>query len=70
MDDQTKPKRKMRCPICEKDSQPDTKPFCSARCAEIDLWKWLSASYVLPGDDDEPQCSEFGTSEETFRSTH
>ena len=38
----------MRCPICAKASVPDYKPFCSRRCADIDLGRWLNESYVLP----------------------
>ncbi|MBS0564456.1 MAG: DNA gyrase inhibitor YacG [Proteobacteria bacterium] len=41
----------MACPICHKDSDPKYRPFCSRRCADIDLGRWLSGSYVLPGDE-------------------
>jgi endogenous inhibitor of DNA gyrase (YacG/DUF329 family) len=39
----------MTCPICKKPSSPEHKPFCSKRCADIDLGRWLTDSYVLPG---------------------
>lgn len=38
-----------RCPICRKPTQHDYRPFCSKRCADIDLKRWLSEDYVLPG---------------------
>lgn len=39
-----------RCPVCEKlPPAPDFKPFCSKRCADIDLGRWLKGDYVVPG---------------------
>lgn len=38
------------CPICGKPSAPRYKPFCSARCADIDLGRWLKGNYVIPGE--------------------
>lgn len=37
------------CPICGKPSVQAFHPFCSARCADIDLNRWLSGAYVIPG---------------------
>jgi uncharacterized protein len=34
-----------RCPICGKASVPRHQPFCSARCADIDLGRWLKGNY-------------------------
>ncbi len=39
----------MTCPICNKPSHPVHKPFCSRRCAEVDLGRWMTDSYKLPG---------------------
>ena len=39
----------MSCPICQTDSDPKYRPFCSRRCADIDLGRWLTGSYVIPG---------------------
>ena len=36
------------CPICGKPSAQAVHPFCSARCADIDLNRWLSGAYVIP----------------------
>jgi endogenous inhibitor of DNA gyrase (YacG/DUF329 family) len=43
------------CPECGKPSSPATAPFCSPRCRDVDLNRWLSDSYRIPaaGDDDE-----------------
>ena len=44
----------MTCPICKKPSDPAYRPFCSKRCADVDLGKWLSGHYAIPGEDAEP----------------
>ncbi|AWI89412.1 DNA gyrase inhibitor YacG [Methylobacterium sp. DM1] len=41
------------CPICGKPAKPETKPFCSPRCADIDLGRWLGERYVILGPEDE-----------------
>jgi endogenous inhibitor of DNA gyrase (YacG/DUF329 family) len=44
------------CVICGKPESLDYAPFCSKRCADIDLHRWLGGSYIVPGtagDDDE-----------------
>ncbi|WP_297491179.1 DNA gyrase inhibitor YacG [Acidocella sp.] len=38
----------MKCPICRKPALPEHKPFCSPRCAEVDLGRWLTDEYRLP----------------------
>jgi hypothetical protein len=42
---------KTACPICKKPADPEFRPFCSSRCAHVDLQRWLSGSYALPGDE-------------------
>lgn len=42
------------CPICGKPTDEKFKPFCSKRCADVDLNRWLTGSYVIPARDDEP----------------
>ena len=42
----------MTCPICRKETDPKYRPFCSKRCADIDLGRWLTGGYVIPGDAD------------------
>jgi len=40
------------CPICGKPATDAAKPFCSKRCSDIDLNRWLKGSYVVPGRPD------------------
>ena len=41
------------CPICGKPAVQATRPFCSSRCRDVDLNRWLKGSYVIPGRDDD-----------------
>ncbi|MFD0916218.1 DNA gyrase inhibitor YacG [Pseudahrensia aquimaris] len=41
------------CPQCERPSQRGTYPFCSKRCADLDLGEWLSGGYTISGSGDE-----------------
>ena len=48
-----------QCPVCGKPADEKYRPFCSKRCADIDLGRWLKESYRVPtdeppGDGDEP----------------
>ncbi|SLN52152.1 DNA gyrase inhibitor YacG [Pseudoruegeria aquimaris] len=46
----------MSCPICKKESARAYRPFCSKRCADVDLGRWLSESYSIPAAaEDEPE---------------
>jgi endogenous inhibitor of DNA gyrase (YacG/DUF329 family) len=44
------------CPICSKPASSEHAPFCSRRCADVDLHRWLSGRYAIPAaeaeDDD------------------
>ena len=40
-----------KCPICGKPAVEASKPFCSERCRDVDLGKWLMGAYVVPGAD-------------------
>ena len=39
----------MACPICSKPAQKPYAPFCSRRCADVDLSRWLKGGYAIPG---------------------
>jgi len=39
------------CPICGRPSQPSERPFCSKRCAMIDLNRWLGGNYRIPTEE-------------------
>jgi endogenous inhibitor of DNA gyrase (YacG/DUF329 family) len=41
------------CPICGKPATHEHRPFCSRRCARIDLHRWLGEEYRLPAEDDD-----------------
>lgn len=43
----------MSCPICQRESDAKFRPFCSKRCADIDLAKWFSGTYAIPSKDPE-----------------
>ncbi|MBY0530471.1 MAG: DNA gyrase inhibitor YacG [Xanthobacteraceae bacterium] len=40
------------CPICGKLASEKFRPFCSKRCADVDLHRWLSGGYAIPGTED------------------
>jgi uncharacterized protein len=43
------------CPICAKPPEAGFVPFCSKRCADIDLHSWLKGGYAIPGAPVSPQ---------------
>ncbi len=43
----------MTCPICEKETIKQYRPFCSRRCADVDLGKWLTGAYAVPTQDED-----------------
>jgi hypothetical protein len=51
-------RRTRRCPICGKPASEATRPFCSPRCRDVDLNRWLSGTYVVPAADDDAEEGE------------
>ena len=48
-------------PLARKVGKPAakaTRPFCSSRCRDVDLNRWLSGSYVVPAAEDDPEEGE------------
>jgi endogenous inhibitor of DNA gyrase (YacG/DUF329 family) len=44
------------CPICGKPADAKLAPFCSARCADVDLNRWFAGAYAFPaGDEDDTE---------------
>ncbi|MGA7490309.1 MAG: DNA gyrase inhibitor YacG [Xanthobacteraceae bacterium] len=43
------------CPVCGKPSVPEFRPFCTRRCANVDLNRWLGGVYAVPVKDDEDE---------------
>lgn len=41
------------CPICGRPSMERFRPFCSKRCADVDLGNWLEGRYAIPVAEDE-----------------
>jgi endogenous inhibitor of DNA gyrase (YacG/DUF329 family) len=48
-------KNRKACPICGKPTDERFKPFCSKRCADVDLHRWFSGSYAIPVTEDEEE---------------
>ena len=40
--------QKAACPLCQQPAEATHAPFCSRRCAQLDLGKWLTGSYAIP----------------------
>ena len=44
-----------KCVICGKPQSQDSRPFCSKRCADVDLQRWFSGRYAIPAaEEDDP----------------
>jgi len=43
------------CPECGKPSARATYPFCSPRCKDVDLHRWMTGAYVIPAREDEDE---------------
>jgi uncharacterized protein len=41
------------CPICGKPAVAEYRPFCSKRCADVDLQRWFTGRYAIPVVEDE-----------------
>ncbi len=50
MTDKTTRKGGKACPICGRPAADPHRPFCSARCADIDLGRWFRESYRIPSN--------------------
>ncbi|WP_319826060.1 DNA gyrase inhibitor YacG [Thalassovita sp.] len=60
----------MTCPICKKPSDPVYRPFCSKRCADVDLAKWLGGEYAVPSNDPEDIEKAIEATEDALRKLH
>jgi endogenous inhibitor of DNA gyrase (YacG/DUF329 family) len=43
----------MSCPICSEKTDKNYRPFCSKRCADLDLGKWLTGAYAVPSQEND-----------------
>lgn len=49
----------MPCPICRAPTDPKYRPFCSRRCADVDLARWLNGVYAIPAEEeDDPDAAD------------
>lgn len=51
------------CPICKKVASVRFRPFCSQRCADLDLGRWLKGSYAIPAVEDDGVEDDSSTSQ-------
>lgn len=56
----TTAKKPPRCPICGRPRDPKHRPFCSARCRDVDLACWFNQVYSIPAaePDERPDARE------------
>ncbi|MTH63915.1 DNA gyrase inhibitor YacG [Paracoccus shanxieyensis] len=55
----------MACPICGKPAVQAYRPFCSRRCADVDLAHWLRGDYRIPGEPlDDPDAALGGAAKD------
>jgi uncharacterized protein len=65
-DNENVPAPSRPCPTCGKPGVTAYRPFCSKRCADVDLQRWLTERYAIPvqqaedGDDDTPESDGAG----------
>lgn len=52
-----------KCPICGKPAIETFRPFCSKRCADIDLHRWLTGKYAIPAAADDTETDADGEGE-------
>jgi uncharacterized protein len=63
MSDEAAPRRRAACPICGKPAVEHYLPFCSRRCADVDLGRWLKGIYAIPArqaDEDQEESDPDG----------
>jgi endogenous inhibitor of DNA gyrase (YacG/DUF329 family) len=51
----TEPVHEAPCPVCGKPADRRLRPFCSRRCADVDLGRWLTGQYRIPGTSPVPE---------------
>jgi hypothetical protein len=59
-----RPARPPRCPNCGKAPVDRYRPFCSKRCAEVDLHRWLTGAYAIPAVEEDATVEESEAADE------
>lgn len=57
----------MTCPICKRKPDAAYRPFCSKRCADVDLARWFSGSYAVPSRDPDDMEAALDAIEDALR---
>ena len=60
----------MSCPICARPALDAYRPFCSKRCADVDLGRWMTGGYAIPVPDDDAGMDDPDSPEETPSHPH
>lgn len=48
------------CPICSRPRTEQYAPFCSKRCADVDLHRWFESAYAVPAVEDDGDAEDTG----------
>jgi endogenous inhibitor of DNA gyrase (YacG/DUF329 family) len=62
--DQTRSAKPAPCPICGQPAVPRFAPFCSRRCADVDLGRWFGEAYRIPAEPTAPPAPEQSSGDE------
>ena len=57
------PLKAKKCPICGRPAELAYRPFCSNRCADVDLGRWLGEEYRIPAEEGAADGGELGDDE-------
>jgi endogenous inhibitor of DNA gyrase (YacG/DUF329 family) len=60
----------MSCPVCQKKTEATYRPFCSKRCADVDLGRWFNGSYAVPVEDEMPGDEGLESGDGNFDTRH
>lgn len=60
----------MSCPICTRDTDAKYRPFCSKRCADVDLARWVNGGYAVPSSAPEDIEEAVQAAQESNHKTH
>ena len=53
----------MSCPVCAKPAAAAYRPFCSRRCADVDLGHWFNEDYRIPAEETDGEADAEGDSD-------